>query len=121
MTQHHGNFSVVVAFNVIEDEDRAVTRRQFCDPSFKRNAIQDCHGSMILGARSQLIGHLVIIDWLLQSQATPTKVHQNVVQCQASQPRLEWRVTPKASHVTQYLDEDFLREILRISNVCRHS
>lgn len=110
MAQHQGDFPVLMAFDVVEDEDHAITRRQSGDGPFKRNAIQDADGLlMMLAIAGRWQRNLNVVRRFLNISPAFIEVHQDMVARDAQQPCLKRRLTAKAADVAQNFDENFLR------------
>src|SRR5262245_43444054 len=119
-SQHVGDLFVFKSFDVVEDEDRPISRGQLRDGLVQRDAVDK---AWTLGAGLEKIlnlADLALFGRLLESNPTFAEVHQDVVDREAMQPRGESRFASEAADLAKELDEDLLRQVFGFSGVGHH-
>lgn len=120
-TEHPCNLLMLVSFDIVQREDRAVAGRQLRDGFIKGDAVNDRHGVWVLRSLDDLHGGFAILGRLLHLHPALAKVHQDLIDRQAMQPGRKSRLATKASYFAKELDEDLLREVFGLRDVLRHA
>src|ERR1044071_5698 len=120
-TEHSGNLLMLVSFYIVQREDRAVAGRQLRYRFIKGDAVNDRHGVRVLRSLDDLHGGFAILGRLLHLHPALAKVHQDLIDRQAMQPRRKSRLATKAAYFAKELDEDLLREVFGLRDVLRHA
>src|SRR2546429_2095678 len=110
-SQHSRDLLMLMSFDIMENEDRAIARRQLRNRFVERDAIYHRHRVRILRAHNDLLRRLALFGRLLVPHTALAKVHQDLIDRQAMQPGRESRLAAKASYFTKELNEDLLREV----------
>jgi hypothetical protein len=123
---HARDLGVVVALNVVEDEDRLVAGRQPVDGAFEMDAVNQSGQGQIESAeflvRAAVLG-VGLGDFLERDdrERALAEAHENHVDRQAVQPGGERRISAKRVDLAEDLQESFLREVLGFGVVADHA
>lgn len=118
---HLRDLFVLVPFNVVQHENRAITGRQLLDGVAERDAVNDRHVVRVFRAFNYLDRSLAVVCGLLHPHAAFAEVHQDLVDRQTMQPSGKRRLTAKAADLSEELNKDFLREVFGFGSVRRHA
>jgi hypothetical protein len=118
--EHARDLLVLMSFDVVQREDRAIAGGKLSNRFVERDAVNDRHTVWILGPLDDLHGRLAVLGRLLHPDPALPEMHQDLIDRQAMQPGRKSRLAAKASYFAKELDEDLLREVFGLRDVLRH-
>jgi hypothetical protein len=118
--QNVRDFEVFQSFNIMKDQDGAISRSQFHDRFGQREPINYREAHSNVWTINHSLRQFPVFGQLISSSASLAKVHKDLINGQAVQPRRERTLTTKGIQLAKYLDKDLLRKIFRFRNIASH-
>jgi len=118
--QHPCDLFMLVAFDVVQGEDRAIAGRQLCDRFVEGDTVDNRHRVRVFRPFHDLNGRLTVFGRLFHPHAALAEMHQDLVDGKTMQPCRESRLAAKASYFSKELYEDLLREVFGLRYVLSH-
>src|ERR1051325_5440488 len=92
-----------MSLDIVQRENRPITRRQLGDSLVQGNAVNHWHGVWVLGSHHDLHGNFALFSCLFEPHSPLPKVHEHLVKSQPMEPGSERRLATKAT--------DFAKEL----------
>ncbi len=123
---HLGDFVVLVAVHIVEQEHLPVAGGKLLDGVFQCNAVDGAHQQRVLladfalGAFAGLVGVDGFVERNLR-QLLLAQVHQHHVHRQPMQPGRKRRLAAESLNLAEELQESFLGHFFRFRGVAQHA
>ena len=123
--EHGGDFVVLEAFDVVEDEDHAVAGRQRGDGALEGDAV-DGAGELEVAAAEVALWRVVFggVDGLFEGdeiEAFFAEMHQDQIYRKAMQPGGESGLSAEAADLAEEMEEGLLGHVLGFGDVAEHA
>lgn len=123
--EHGSDFVVLVAFDIVENEDETVARRKVGDGALEGEAVNGTRQGEV--GRPEAPAWSFFRSWLhgfvqgYQGEAFFTEVHEHHVDGKTVEPGGERGIAAEGSDLAVKLEEGFLGQILRLCHVAHHA
>ena len=123
--EHGGDFVVLEALHVVEDEDHAISRGEGGDGALEGDAI-DRAGELGV-ARSEVALWRVLFGWIDgffqrdQVEAFFAKVHEDEVDGESMEPGGEGGLAAEGADLAEEMEKGFLRHVFGLGDVSEHA
>jgi len=114
------DFEVFQSFNIMKDKDRAISGSQFHDRFGQRESIKYREAHSNVWTINHSLRQFPVFGQLISSSASLAKVHKDMINGQAVQPRRERTFTTKGIQLAKYLNKNLLRKIFRFRCIASH-
>jgi hypothetical protein len=118
--QNVRDFEVFQSFNIMKDKDGPISRSQFDDRFGQREPVNYRKTHSNVWTTNYSLRQFPVFGQLISSTASFAKVHKDLINGQAVQPRRERAFTTKGIQLAKYLDKDLLRKIFRFRSIASH-
>jgi hypothetical protein len=114
------NFLVLVPFDIMQNEHRAIPGGELSNGLIQCNAIEDGHGLRVFGPLLHNMAHVSFLGGFLKPRTTPSEMHQYLIDRQPMKPGGKSRFPTEGPNLTIKLNEDLLCHIFRIGGIAQH-